>query len=125
MRIDHINFNVSNLEKSVRFYNKIFDLEVKEEGVSQASGNPYKIIGHPERFYLCLYQSESNVEQNGFNHFGVNVDNFEELVKKIKENKIEIQYGGITNWPNSRSAYIQGPDQEEIEITEYFGGKLN
>lgn len=125
MRIDHINFNVSNLKNSVSFYTELFGFTVKESGVSNGSGAPYKIIGHPERFYLCLYENIQDVSQKGFNHFGVNVQDFDSFVEKLKSNNIEILYGGITDWPNSKSAYIQGPDGEEIEITQYFGGKLN
>lgn len=125
MKIDHINFNVSNLNQSVDFYKKIFGLEEKESGTSNASGNEYKIIGHPEKFYLCLYETSESVKQKGFNHFGVNVDNFEEIVEILDQNNISIQYGGVVDWPQSKSAYIEGPDGEEIEITQYFGGKLN
>lgn len=124
MRIDHLNFNVSNLNNSVEFYTKLFNFEEKERGKS-SSGTDYAIIGHPERFYMCLYQNTANVEQRGFNHFGVNVDRFDEMVQKLIANNIEIQYGGEVNWPKSRSAYILGPDNEEIEITERFGGDLN
>ena len=45
MRIDHINFNVSNLNNSVSFYTELFGFTVKENGVSNGSGAPYKIIG--------------------------------------------------------------------------------
>lgn len=124
MKIDHINFNVSNLDKSFEFYTKLFELKEKERGVAN-SGLPYVIIGHPERFYLCLYQNPKDTTQKGFNHFGINIDDFDGMVAKLKKEKIEIQYGGEVHWPNSRSAYILGPDQEEIEITEYFGGNLN
>lgn len=125
MKIDHINFNVSNLNQSVEFYKKIFGLEEKESGTSNASGNKYKIIGHPEKFYLCLYESTDNVKQNGFNHFGINVDNFQEMIELLSKNKVKIHYGGVVDWPESKSAYIEGPDGEEIEITQFFGGKLN
>lgn len=125
MRIDHINFNVSNLQSSVHFYQKIFGLNEKESGVSKASGKPYKIIGHPERFYLCLYESSADVKQRGLNHFGINVEDFDGIVKTLEKENVEILYGGITQWDHSKSAYINGPDGEEIEITQFFGGKLN
>tara|TARA_R110000868_G_scaffold132380_3_gene343216 strand:+ start:38904 stop:39281 length:378 start_codon:yes stop_codon:yes gene_type:complete len=125
MRIDHINFNVSNLQNSVNFYSKIFGLSEKESGISKASGKPYKIIGHPDKFYLCLYESNSQVKQQGLNHFGIHVEDFAGIVQKLHDEKVEILYGGITEWENSKSAYINGPDQEEIEITQFFGGKLN
>lgn len=125
MRIDHINFNVSNLKKSVEFYKSIFELSIKEEGISQSSGKPYIILGHPGKFYLCLYESDENTKPSGFNHFGINVDKFDDMIERLKKYEIKIQYGGVIEWPKSKSAYIEGPDGEEIEITQYFGGKLN
>ena len=55
---DHINLTVSNLEKSVEFYKKIFGFEVKEEGVSSGFGRSYKIVGLSQKGFLCLYQAE-------------------------------------------------------------------
>lgn len=121
--VDHINLNVKNLEESVQWYNTVFGLVVKEEGVSN-SGNPYKIIGKPNSIYLALYQNE--VEDGGFvNHIGFNLTNFDESIRFLKEKKIELGYGGVIKYPNSKSAYILDPTGIEIELSSNFGGGLN
>jgi catechol 2,3-dioxygenase-like lactoylglutathione lyase family enzyme len=125
MRIDHLNFNVSSLEKSKEFYTRLLDFSEKEAGFSK-SGVPYCILGHPERFYLCLYEQPQSIPFKGFNHFGVHVTDFEGLLEKLKILGVEINYGGVVDWPQGgQSAYIDGPDGEEIEFAKDFGGNLN
>lgn len=121
--IDHLNMNVSNLEKSKIFYQKVFGFRQFEEGVSSTSGNPYSIIGLPGRLFLCLYQSPAIEERTQkLNHFGIHVENFDEAIKVARENNLTLLYGGEIQYENSRSAYISDPDGNEIELAEYFGG---
>lgn len=127
MRLDHINIFVSSIERSKAFYSEVFNLSLKEKGVSAKSGREFQVIGNPQGFYLCLHQAPKNYDLSGgrVNHFGVHVDDFEGFVKRMEDSGVEILYGGIVHWPKSRSLYIQGPDAEEIEVSEHFGGKLD
>lgn len=122
--IDHLNMNVSNLSNSVSFYEKLFGLKVYEEGFSNA-GNPYKIIGLPGSLFLCLYENDNGVPKGKLNHIGINVGgSFEDVERKLREEGININYGGIVEYSHSRSLYISDPDGNEIELSEVFGGGL-
>lgn len=118
-RIDHINATVSNLQNSVSFYKNIFGLRTFEKG--ESNGRPYEIIGSPESFFLCLY--EGILQKNGaVNHFGIHIKDFESAIHRLKENNIQLLYGGVVEYPKSRSLYIADPDGNEIELSEAFGG---
>lgn len=120
-RIDHINATVTNLQKSVEFYKDIFGLKTFEKG--ESNGSPYEIIGDPESFYLCLYQGQQR-EQGAVNHLGIHIKEFDQAYKNLKEKGIELYYGGVVQYPNSRSLYIKDPDGNNIELSEVFGGDL-
>lgn len=126
---DHINLTVKNLKESAEFYQKVFGLEVKEEGISSGFGLDYKILGLSERGFICLYQSnEALPKRSRINHIGINVGNLSDALPKLSHAGVEIvPYGdedGIVDYPQSKSIYIKDPDGNEIELSEKFGGGL-
>lgn len=124
--IDHINLNVKNLEETILFYKNLFNFEVKETGVSTSSGSPYAIIGQSQVGFLAIYEDEnfSLTNYQALNHFGFYVHNIEDIYNKLKTKGINILYDGFVKWPESRSLYIKDPNGFEIELSEFFGGKL-
>lgn len=117
--------NVTNLEKSIEFYEKVFGFKVYEKDISQMSGNKYAIIGQSNKAFLAIYES---TQPTKLNHIGFNIDNFDDVLLAIKELKLKVgQYGdenGIVDYPNSKSIYIYDPDDNEIELSSKFGGGL-
>lgn len=124
--IDHLNLNVRSLDLSKDFYKKLFDLDEKESGTSSL-GNKYVIIGKKDGFYLCLYESikTEEVPAGFFNHFGVNVSNYDGIIEKLDKERVPYEYGGHVEYPDSRSVYVVDPNGIEIEISEKFGGNLD
>ncbi|MCH8332182.1 MAG: VOC family protein [Bacteroidetes bacterium] len=119
--IDHLNLAVKDLEESVTFYRDLFGWETLKEQPEQNS----KIIGDAST-KLCLYETDDmdNYSPQGFYHFGINIENFDEAIGKCEEMGIEIQYGEAVEWEKSRSIYIKDPNGYEIELTSVFGGGL-
>ncbi|MEE9450397.1 MAG: VOC family protein [Ignavibacteriaceae bacterium] len=119
--IDHLNLDVKNLDQSVEFYNKLFGFTVFKEQPEENS----KIIGN-DHVKLCLYQRDEfdHFEKNGFNHFGLHIKNFEDVMQKCTELGIEVYYGGQLDWERSSSIYIKDPNGYEIELAKVFGGGL-
>lgn len=122
MKIDHLNISTNKISEMIQFYAEHFDLKIVEEG--EYNGLPHVIIGHPERFYLCLYQTHESLEKKvRINHIGINVNNFDSFLGKIKSKGVALLYNGLTHYPNSDSFYIADPDGNEIEISSKFGGR--
>jgi catechol 2,3-dioxygenase-like lactoylglutathione lyase family enzyme len=116
--IDHINFFVKNLDESVRFYCDLFGFTVKQKG--SATHGPYKIIGR-DNVHLCMYQKPDLEIGEGVNHFGFNIDNFDEIAEACK--KMNVPHY-LYDWEKSRSIYIEDPNGYEIELSEIQGGGL-
>ena len=119
--IDHLNMEVINLNKTLEFYNQLFGFTVLKEQPEENS----QIIGN-EKVKLCLYEIENfqGYTKKGFHHFGLHIENFEEIMRKCADMGIEIFYGGPLKWEKSTSVYIKDPNGYEIELTEVFGGGL-
>ncbi|MFZ4712133.1 MAG: VOC family protein [Bacteriovoracaceae bacterium] len=126
VRIDHINMTVKNLEESVAWYEKIFQFQKVEQGVSE--GQPWAIIRN-ENSLLCLYQEPNRVAapegDNIFDqfhrlyHFGLNVDSSLEWEKIVQLHKIKVMYGGAIRYPHSTSWYVEDPSGYEIEVSHW------
>ena len=131
--IDHINMNVSNLEASIHFYQKVFNFEVKEKkeyfSPKQNKNIKYAIIGKSNKGLLALYESDEMISKSSINHFGFYIDNLNsETSKKLHQNGVKVwnyetNYG-IIDYKQSTSIYIEDPDGYEIELTNNFGGGL-
>jgi len=119
--IDHLNLDVKSLEQTIEFYSKLFGFTILKEQPEENS----KIIG-TEHVKLCLYQKDEfdQFKKNGFNHFGLHINNFGDVMQKCTELGIEVYYGGPIEWESSSSIYIKDPNGYEIELAKEFGGGL-
>ena len=124
--IDHLNMNVKSFKESKEFYSKYFGMEVLESDISKMTNNPYLIIGIPGVISLCLYERGNFDKENDSNqrvsHFGINIENFDEVQSALEADGIPLLYGGVTKWDHSKSIYIADPSGHEIELTKNFGG---
>jgi len=119
--IDHLNLTVRNLEISCLFWKELLGFEPLEE-IPEQQG---RIIGN-QNALLALYE-DPNFEpykKNGFNHLSFHIKNFDDVEQKCKEMNLSIEYGGVLEWPKSRSIYINDPNGYEIELVEVWGGGL-
>jgi len=116
--IDHINLQVKDLAKTVAFYRDLFGFELKQDQSKMNS----KIIGN-DSIKLALYEDPDLVIGDGFNHFGMHIENFDDIVARCTEMNVSMPYG-ITDWGKSRSVYIVDPNGYEIELSEVQGGGL-
>jgi len=121
--IDHVNMKVKNLEQSVKFYKNLFGFEIKQEENANKLDVPSKIIGN-DTIKLCMYEIPDMSPEGGIAHFGFNVANFNEIIAKCEDLKVEVLYGGIVDWETSKSVYIVDPSGYEIELGEVPGGGL-
>ncbi len=118
--IDHLNLTVQDLATTIDFYRKVFGFEVLK-WMPEYNG---AIIGN-EAIKLCIYERKefSRKEKGGFNHFGINVKNFDVVEAHLKALGIPMPYG-VVQWEKSRSIYIEDPNGYEIEISEKWGGDV-
>jgi len=121
--IDHVNMKVKDLAQSVQWYKDLFGFEIKQEENPNKIDAPSKIIGN-DSIKLCMYEVPDMSPEGGIAHFGFNIKNFDNVIKRCEELGVQILYGGVVDWETSRSVYVVDPSGYEIELGEVSGGGL-
>ena len=121
--IDHVNMKVKNLDDSVEFYRNLFGFEIKQKENPNKADVPSMIIGN-DTIKLCMYEIPDMSPEGGIAHFGFNIENFDQVIEKCKEDNVQILYGGVVDWESSKSVYIVDPSGYEVELGEIVGGGL-
>jgi predicted enzyme related to lactoylglutathione lyase len=121
--IDHVNMKVKNLKDSVEFYKNLFGFEIKQEENPNKADVPSMIIGN-DSIKLCMYEIPDMSPEGGIAHFGFNIENFDKVIERCKENNVQVLYGGVVDWESSKSVYIVDPSGYEVELGEITGGGL-
>ena len=121
--IDHLNFTIKSFKETLNFYQDVFGFELLEEGF-RMDGEPFKIVGLKGKLALCLSEEKDFTKSESFNHFGLHVDNFDDVINILDKKGIHYQYGGAVDYEHSRSVYTADPSGHEIEISETVVGGL-
>lgn len=124
--LDHLNMTVRSLTESVEFYRSLLGFEVVERG--EASEEiPWLIIKSGDAM-LCLHEHaavptgpkypERPVVQD-VRHFAIRVDDGAAFERLVRENGLELMYGGPVTWPHSTSYYITDPTGHQLEVVHW------
>ena len=129
INLDHLNLTVDSFEESAKWYSKVFGFEIVERGEREGLSWGILKLG---QYMLCLFEKEgfsllSNGERaekklHGMNHFAIAVDNIEEWENIVSREKLEVGYGGVVDYPHSKSWYVTDPTGYEIEVAYWKTG---
>jgi len=114
-RLNHINLNVRDIDRSLKFYKKAFGLEVKFwEGKKMVFLHS---PGARDTITLCQAKAGDPVGSGGVSHFGFSIgkNNFEEMVRQVVSAGGKLQSRG-KHAPGVPYAYIADPDGYVIEL---------
>jgi lactoylglutathione lyase len=116
--IDHVHFFVSDLDRTLQYYNELFGFKVYEGSLDEG----FMIIGNKD-IKLCLMENPKieHFHSGGFCHFGFHVRDYDDVKKLIQDSKLLYTE---SEWEQSRSLYIKDPDGYTIELSEVKGGGL-
>ena len=126
--IEHVALRVSNLNRSIAFYRDIMGFS--PEGRRKISdGEIEQIVFRVGEDVLVLFFSETFISKNIFSKSGVDhvafsleEDEYFELIKRLKDNDIEVHRGEERNlgaFGVGYATYFYDPDNIEIEIKRY------
>ncbi len=123
MKFLHTMIRVKDIEKSLKFYNELLELELVKE-MRLGDCNLFFLSDKHGEVQIELTYNDETPENgyqigNGFGHFAFEVDSMEDFSKKIDEMGLKYLYEPF-NIPNSKSliAFVKDPDGYEIELIE-------
>ena len=112
--LNHININVSNLKRSVEFYERAFGLEVRFK-----AGRSMVFMGSPgadDIISLCHAEKGAPMGNGGVSHFGFAMgDEFDKAVAQIEGAGGQLIERG-QHAPGHPFAFFKDPDGYVIEI---------
>ncbi len=121
--IDHVAFNVRDLDKSVKFYTEVIGLKVTAREPSKP-GIEYFLDCGPS--LLGIIQAQ-NLDTNhpfaheglGANHFSFRIhsNDFEAMIQNLEKHKVNIEYA--KKRPKSWSLYFYDLDGNKLEATAW------
>lgn len=115
----HVSINVRDVEKSVKFYEKVFDVKPQKQTADYAKFD----LQNP----LLNFSMKSNADGriSRVSHFGVEVDSPDELLKwKLRFNRVGIKYEDETQtdccFARQDKTWLRDPDGNSWEIFHVY-----
>lgn len=126
LRLEHLNMVVSNIEKSLQFYQAAFPhWRVRGSGKAEWYGKPRNWLHFgDDYFYLSLGDPGEGQNRDltghtvGLAHFGFVTENLAALIKRLSAAGFEVDKAGEDTFRNN--AYYIDPDGYEVEFVEYL-----
>lgn len=112
--INHITFSVSDLDKSIVFYQRVFGVDLLFKGKKTAY---FEIAG-----YWVALNVEENIQRNeihqSYTHIAFTVEEreFNSLVERLKKFEINILSGRSRDERDKKSIYFTDPDGHKLEF---------
>jgi len=117
--IDHINRYVSNVEKFISFYQDALGYKLIDKGI-KVDGKNYAILkGAGHELFISEKEGFKEGQESNFRHIGYNVENADELLKKLKHKGYVEEGKEIIIKPFSRQFYIKDPDGFEMDLIQW------
>ncbi|MDR6549918.1 metallothiol transferase FosB [Paenibacillus qinlingensis] len=112
--INHLLFSVSDLEKSIDFYQQVFDAKLVVKGRNLAY---FDLNGQ----WLALNQEKDIPRQDiqySYTHIAFTVDecDFDDLVEKLRQLNVSLLPGRTRDDRDKRSIYFTDPDGHKFEF---------
>ena len=123
LRTGHVGLNVTDLERSLPFYVRVFGFEVQAEG--KEPGRRWAFLGRDGRLVLTLWQQSDSAfpeSSAGLHHLSFQVDSIEEVRAAeavLRELDAEFRYDGIVPHAEGMSSggiFFTDPDGIRLEI---------
>lgn len=117
----HTRMRVSDMDRTIRFYQEVLGLEVLERKTSPR-GSHLAFLAVPnsqELIELCSFPASGAVTvQEDLVHLAFEVENLDETIRELTAKQIRITDGPTTSSSGGRFLFIDAPDGYEIELIE-------
>ena len=119
----HVGLNVSNLERSLRFYQTVFGLDLIRQ--SEAGGRRFAFLGVSDAVQLTLWQQSDGAfaaNRPGLHHLAFRAESAERVAEaeaRLRELGAVIHHGGRVRHAagaSSGGVFFEDPDGIRLEI---------
>jgi len=118
----HTRFRVSDMDKSISFYQDILGMEVIEEKTSPR-GSKLVFLRFPGtdcNLELCSFPNSGLVHvPEDLVHLAFEVENLEDSISRLNAAGIPITEGPLESSSRTRFIFTEDPDKYEIELMHY------
>ena len=119
--VHHVHIFASDIDKSIKFYEEFFGGRVILDTELAGARNVFMRIGNGR---LHLYdQPPKNPNRGSIHHFGIQTDDIEEVVSKLRAKGVVLKKG-ITDLGFWRYIMVSAPDNVLIELFQVDRTKL-
>lgn len=119
--IHHVHTFASDVEKSIKFYEEFFGGKVVLDSELAGARNVFMKIGHGRLHFYD--QPPKNPGRGSIHHFGIQTDNIEEVVDKLRAGGVALRKG-ITDLGFWKYVMVPAPDDILIELFQVEKSKL-
>jgi len=119
--VHHVHIFASDINKSIKFYEEFFGGKVILDSELAGARNVFMKIGHGRLHFYD--QPPKNPGRGSIHHFGIQTDNIEEVVEKLKSGGIALKKN-ITDLGFWKYVMVPAPDDILIELFQVDKGKL-
>ena len=120
----HTRFRVSDMEKSISFYQDILGMEVIEQKTSPRGSKLVflKFPGMDCELELCSFPDSGSVHvPEDLVHLAFEVDDLEACMDKLNEAGVPITEDPLESSNGTKFIFTEDPDKYEIELMYYKG----
>lgn len=127
MRLEHLNLVVSDIKKSLHFYQAALPhWKIRSKGINQWSGVERNWVHFGDNYnYICL--NDNGIGQNrdlqghqiGLAHFSFVTNNLDAVIERLKKAGFAIAKSGAMN-TFRENVYFLDPDGYEVEFVHYL-----
>jgi lactoylglutathione lyase len=126
--IAHLAFQVSDMERSVRFYETALGFR-KKFTLDDDAGRPWIVyLQAGERQFIELFYAHAPLRRDpnstSFQHLCIEVEDIETVAARLEQIGIVIVHPVILGLDRNRQCWIDDPDGNPIELMEYGEGSL-
>ncbi|MFD0905316.1 VOC family protein [Actinomadura sediminis] len=123
LQTGHVGLNVTDLDRSLPFYQRVFGFEVQAEG--REDGRRWAFLGRDGRLVLTLWQQSDTAfptRSAGLHHLSFQVDSIDEVKateRVLRELGAELVHDGVVphgEGASSGGVFFTDPDGIRLEI---------
>jgi len=119
--VHHVHIFASDINKSIKFYEEFFEGKVILDSELAGARNIFMKIGHGRLHFYD--QPPKNSGRGSIHHFGIQTDNIEEVVDKLRAGGVALRKG-ITDLGFWKYVMVPAPDDILIELFQVDKSKL-